>query len=95
MVNGRYHSLKKNPLEALSQTSLGVCPFSGSKFHQAYSQDHPSQNIWLIQVTEIVKIIPEEDRCQPLDEVLYKGFFFFWVLFFGAGDRTQGLELPR
>jgi len=22
-------------------------------------------------------------------------FFFFWFFFFGAGDRTQGLALPR
>jgi len=28
--------------------------------------------------------------------VLYQtSFFFFLVLFFGAGDRTQGLVLPR
>lgn len=64
ILNGQWKvpQLKKNPLEALSQTSLGVYPFSGSKFHQAYSQDHPSQNIWLIQVIKTVKIIPEEDE---------------------------------
>jgi len=30
-----------------------------------------------------------------VDDVVDDLFFFFLVLFFGTGDRTQGLALPR